>query len=1205
MEGMLINSYIEDIARRIHDPLLHGATSVMVGAGFSKNAEAVDEGVTAPNWEELAKYMYESLYKQPKDKSAKEYWELQKIKKTSGKNVLKLAEEYKVVFGRNKLNRFIEANINDDKYLPGDLHKRLLELNWRDVFTTNYDTLLERTIDKINVKYNYKILTNQNDLPGSTHPRIIKLHGSVDSVKHYIICEEDYRTYPIQYAPFVNTVQQAMLETQLCLIGFSGDDPNFLSWLGWLRDNMGDNCPPIYMVGLFYEMSKAERMMLESQNITILDLGDLFEETVGHQEALEKFFSMLSEYGLEKKEIYKKIPYKNISLRTEFNISIDDDYFEQMNDYLSKLKNESAGYLAFPNTPEVKRLKMDLNEHFIELLKLNPNGRQIKLLGKIIYFLRRMYLILEDRQAESLSRLISLMDENELNDEKVLQGAWGEIALYLLEMYRIDGRNEEYKQLLSDVEILFLNLDGYINEELQIEKCKYLISTFDYINAVAEVEKINETISLDIQLKKVFLYALIGEKEKGKDLLRRASAILAQKRYAENKMASLKGYLNLCASALFLSDSDGNFSDREYVLNKYNSRNIYNEIKNDVSAALLLALQEGSKEKPGFNPGTYRLTYGTMTKKEQDAISEPMKYVTFQDLLCLPNNYSDHKDILSVSLKEIIQTSPVPTWKWSSIIRMNDSKIINSFFTRELIISSNVQWVECLFDQLFQLIEQYKPIDSFRNTARIITQETAIDVLSRFSIVLDDERIIRFISKIIEVSTTLDEFDSRLLMEAFGRVSFTLNANILSNYFYKIIASDSIPIYFLYEFIDIRAISDRFTIDDDLMESVIREINSIDQKVRDRGIAKAILIEKFSEFGKFKSQVGKAIWEQRNPFGFPNANNISVTTWLSLPYPENLNLESQYMKYLENPQFIRSVNGGSIVGISNIDYPINTYIQFFRRVSDFNRRDELPFKVIWKSEYFFNTLRYVYEYLINEVMILERKFDIFGSVQGGEKRFIKLGDFAAILATQSYNSEASSSDVIGLINDIKKLLMKNGLSTLSLDILDKVLTDDFSENDIQNVMNIMINGSREELGQALTTLDILLMFEINSVKDIEVSKHLLDLMSSLKYSDLTRIKMIVSQLGSVINTSLFLDSPFTDKITKSFEECLNKLDLTFNKSDRLLIDTNYTLSILVRNYYDALVLNKKSVPEELNAVINKLRKIKLKEVKNMWEDYHK
>lgn len=36
-----------------------------------------------------------------------------------------------------------------------------------------------------------------------------------------------------------------MLETQLFLIGFSGDNHNFINWVGWLRDNMGENCPGV------------------------------------------------------------------------------------------------------------------------------------------------------------------------------------------------------------------------------------------------------------------------------------------------------------------------------------------------------------------------------------------------------------------------------------------------------------------------------------------------------------------------------------------------------------------------------------------------------------------------------------------------------------------------------------------------------------------------------------------------------------------------------------------------------------------------------------------------------------------------------------------------------------------------------------------------------------------------------------------------
>ena len=97
MNGSLIDSYIEDIAKRIHEPALHGAASVMVGAGFSKNADVVDDELSAPNWEELAVSMFEALYQKPKDEVEMKNWQIQKIKKTSGKNVLKLVHFYLTV----------------------------------------------------------------------------------------------------------------------------------------------------------------------------------------------------------------------------------------------------------------------------------------------------------------------------------------------------------------------------------------------------------------------------------------------------------------------------------------------------------------------------------------------------------------------------------------------------------------------------------------------------------------------------------------------------------------------------------------------------------------------------------------------------------------------------------------------------------------------------------------------------------------------------------------------------------------------------------------------------------------------------------------------------------------------------------------------------------------------------------------------------
>lgn len=1205
MNGSLIYSYIEDIAKRIHDPALHGAASVMVGAGFSKNADVVDDEASAPNWEELAVSMFEALYQKPEDEAEIKRWEIQKIRKTSGKNVLKLAEEYKSVFGRNKLNKFIEANINDDMYIPGDLHKKLLSLNWRDVFTTNYDTLLERTIDKINVKFNYKILTSQNDLPGSTHPRIIKLHGSVDSSKHYIICEEDYRTYPVQFAPLVNTVQQAMLETQLCLIGFSGDDPNFLSWLGWLRDNMGENCPTIYLVGLFQNMSAAEKMTLESQNITVVDLGDMFKGEVGHREALDAFLDKLINYGKEKGNIFEPDPYKFKPRGFDFHKTINEEYFEVMDEYLTRIKEKTNGYLAFPNDHEASGFTDSLKQHLSAFLKLEPSKSQISLLSKMVYLLRRGYIILEDPQAKKIQILLDIIPESELKTEKALVSSWLEVALYLLEMYRIGGRNEDYNALLTRVENATSELDGYTKEELQIEKCKFLISEFDYVEAAKEVEKIDHHVALDIQLKKVFLYKQIGEDEKGKALLRQASALLSQKKYSENKTASLRGFLNLCARSLIngLGEKiDDSFSDKEYNLNTYNVRNIYNHIKNEVSNSLLLAHTESRGEIPGFNPGTYNVTYGTATKNEQNAVSNPLKYIMFQDLLCLPNTFSDHNDILALALKEIIPTSQIPTWKWSAIIRTNDSKIINSFFTRERIISAESKWVEEMFVQLIKLSDEFPSTRGFRSERKIISQKTIFDVLSRFSIVVDDEKVIQLIKKITELRKNVNDFDSRDINKFFNRLKHSLNSKVFSHYFEVLLESDSIPLSFLLTFVDVEVSIEPPEITDDIYNKVISEIKSGDENTRDRGIAKAILINAFSCFGEYEQKIAQALWNQLNEKEFPKGTVFHVLVWEELPHPKDVDFNDLYNRYLREPKFIRSVNGGTISGIPSIDNPINEYIQFFRRVSDFNKNGSSIMEISWTSQYFVNLIKYIYDYIDNEKSVLDYKMDIFGMGEEGEKRFVKLGDFVAMLSAQAYYSNMYLDDVQVAVNEVKGLLNENDISTSTLELMEKVIVCNLPERDVKHLMNQVIVGSRDELRQVMNAIDVLLMLESNSVNNVNVSNHLVDLISSLKYFDADRSSSVFYQLLFVIDHPLLTKEAYRNPIIDAFRENLDKLDLSLNESDRDLIESIYSLSILVRRYYDSLNHSGISISEKFASIIEELSQAKLKEVRYMWED---
>ena len=44
---------------------MFGGASLMVGAGFSKNAEGIGNRLSPPDWSELAAAMYEELYPNP------------------------------------------------------------------------------------------------------------------------------------------------------------------------------------------------------------------------------------------------------------------------------------------------------------------------------------------------------------------------------------------------------------------------------------------------------------------------------------------------------------------------------------------------------------------------------------------------------------------------------------------------------------------------------------------------------------------------------------------------------------------------------------------------------------------------------------------------------------------------------------------------------------------------------------------------------------------------------------------------------------------------------------------------------------------------------------------------------------------------------------------------------------------------------------
>jgi hypothetical protein len=216
---------LEHLAKSLwRDGETRGA-ALLLGSGFSRFARLPGvDSKKPPLWNDLKRGMISQIYAGASESDIPA-------------DPLRLAEEFRAMLGQATLDDFIRHHVPDASWEPGDLHEKLLHLPWADVLTTNWDTLLERTSPKIG-DITYETVFAAADIARAKRPRIVKLHGTLPSGP-FIFAEEDYRTYPTRHAAFVNLARQIFLENELCLLGFSGNDPNFLQWSGWVRDHLG------------------------------------------------------------------------------------------------------------------------------------------------------------------------------------------------------------------------------------------------------------------------------------------------------------------------------------------------------------------------------------------------------------------------------------------------------------------------------------------------------------------------------------------------------------------------------------------------------------------------------------------------------------------------------------------------------------------------------------------------------------------------------------------------------------------------------------------------------------------------------------------------------------------------------------------------------------------------------------------------------
>jgi hypothetical protein len=633
--------------------------SVLVGAGLSKNAERPgDDTPEPPLWWELINDMIERLY--PHDKSA------------APNNPLRIAEEYRTYFGQAGLDDFIRSHFPDRSWSPGPLHAQLLELPWIDVLTTNWDTLLERASENT-VEYSYEIVRTEADLTYARSPRIVKLHGTIGDAGPLIFAEEDYRTYPAKYAAFVNLARQVFIESELCLIGFSGDDPNFLQWAGWVRDHLGGSARRIYLVGNL-RLERASRKYLEMHNIAPIDFAPLVKELPRksqHHEAIRIFLDQLRSARPTPDQEWRQTPVDQFPLSRAGDVyqrlHKDDllaaELLEKTIPFLKADLENYPGWLVCPIKYRLWRLQGAgenwlLRKSVLDLLK--PKVRA-EVVFEILWRRKIGFLALEE---QLVSAMVEIVEARSPEIEPTLRL---EFAIALMRHARVSCNDVDLERWASVIEAEAAT-DAPARQEAQYQLCLRARDRMDLSAVGTGLSHITSDAPI-WWLRCAALLTETGDYGKAAKLIKDAAAELERRHKLDRNSLSIKSQL-AWANWINRASEAGNLASRSDLPRPRDFRTLdidplgeIEYIENTAREIEGKRRQDEAAIQPAFDAGHYREGGKNIRFGRDPGLDLLYEFDQLTEVVGLPIRIN-HVNVCATAALAAAQVAYQPTVEW-------------------------------------------------------------------------------------------------------------------------------------------------------------------------------------------------------------------------------------------------------------------------------------------------------------------------------------------------------------------------------------------------------------------------------------------------------------------------------------------------------------------------------------------------------------
>ncbi|KAA8751508.1 SIR2 family NAD-dependent protein deacylase [Paenibacillus sp. UASWS1643] len=712
--------------------------TVMVGAGFSLNAKKIEDSFNGM-----------ALWHDIKDELTKS---LSHKGDLSNVDVLEIGQLYVKEYGRTSLDEALKNAIPDNNYEPDSLHFDLLKLPWSDIYTTNYDTLLERAKSHVHER-NYQTIYDISDIPNSVQPRIIKLHGSFPANRPFIFTKSDYDNYPVKFSPFVNMVQQSIMETTFVLIGFSGDDPNFSNWTSWVSENLGEHMPKVYMLGYDQEHRGVE---LEKKGITLIDFTRLYSSSSN------PFNDMYT-------DIFRFLMNESKKKKNEWPHRILDG---SLNNFIYNRKNY-PGWVVLPDS--IRRsnaLKLhNLSNHFFSNFNEdNISQKKINLINEFLWYFNIFSIPLDFNKHRILESIIGNFVSSNDSDINL-----NEIKLVLLREARLDfdqGKFNQYFDILKDSK-----LNSEQRHLLQYETILNLLA----LNKVSEVliELNNWQVTdndYEWNIKKAVIYSNIKQLQVAENLLELSLLKIKKLLTIDNENYRLLSLESVVLHNLErITNKRGYYSKRLREINSH-SCNSNSELERTWLSVKDYNYDLGNKETFGFDPRTRKSSskFGDFMSQE---ILDSYAALILQEELGL---YYIRKRF-EIAHKNI--SIILPNFSLTKGLYYANNKDIGDIFTR--------QFVYYLKSPQLVIIESIL-INSLIESSPLVPVEHAIEILSRVYFAFSSEKQILFdemIFELIENKKIYSISEVELYSNLIQRLTFSKTYHLKKTFFEKLLVA--------------------------------------------------------------------------------------------------------------------------------------------------------------------------------------------------------------------------------------------------------------------------------------------------------------------------------------------------------------------------------------------------------------------------------